>query len=115
MCQHARNMQRVEISPTTRGWLVAGHVDAATCAAFEHGVGALPDVTGGPIELDMAGVAFIDSSGLGVCLTLAKRVTDAGGALVIRNPSAPVARLLRITSLGPLFGLSASELTPALD
>ena len=63
MCQHARNMQRVEISPTTRGWLVAGHVDAATCAAFEHGVGALPDVTGGPIELDMAGVAFIDSSG----------------------------------------------------
>jgi hypothetical protein len=50
-----------------------------------------------------------------VCLTLAKRVTEAGGALVIRNPSAPVTRLLRITRLGPLFGLPASEATPALD
>ncbi len=65
----------------------------------------IPDVADGIIELDLAGVTFIDSSGLRVLVTLVKRVHHTSGTVVIRNPSRPVARIVEITGLNLLFGL----------
>jgi len=72
-------------------------------------------VAAGAIEIDLAGVTFIDSSGLRVLLALAETVTASGGAVVIRNPSRPVSRLLRITELESTFGLVPDQSDHATD
>ena len=99
-----------EIVKSARGWSVSGEIDASNCTELDAVLADVPDVDGGPIELDLHAVTFIDSSALRVFLALAERVTMAGGTVVVRNPPAPVARLLRITNLESTFGLDAGTI-----
>ena len=71
-----------------------------------------PHVTAGPIEVDFAGVTFMDSVGLQVLVDLHQRATAAGGAVVITNPPQGVKRLLRITDLASQFGVSYDDVWP---
>ncbi|WP_436793540.1 STAS domain-containing protein [Actinospongicola halichondriae] len=49
--------------------------------------------------LDVAGVGFTDSAGLRVIADTHRRLSEAGGALVIRRPSAALEKLLAVTGL----------------
>ena len=102
----------VDISTMPTGWSVTGQIDALTSEQLANAFTDIPDVVDGPIEVDLAGVTFIDSSGLRVLLGLAGRVTHAGGTVVIRNASKPVARLLAITRLESTFGLDVTDPGP---
>lgn len=51
------------------------------------------------LVLDLAGVTFIDSSGIGAVIELAGFATDQNCAFALRNPSARVQRVLGITGL----------------
>ena len=95
----------LEVVRTSRGWSVRGEIDAGTCPDLDAALADIPDVADGIIELDLAGVTFIDSSGLRVLITLVTRVHNTSGTVVIRNPSRPVARIVEITGLSLLFGL----------
>ena len=91
---------------------MSGEIDANNCAELDAALADVPDVTSGPVELDLQEVTFIDSSALRVFLKLAEHVAMAGGTVLVRNPPAPVARLLRITNLESTFGVDVAELTP---
>jgi anti-anti-sigma factor len=56
-------------------------------------------VAGKVFELDVARVAFVGAVGLGMLVRLHKRMKDSGGRLVLRNPGAAVAEMLRVTHL----------------
>ena len=94
------------VTPSTNGWAVAGEIDAVSGQQLADAFAILPDVLDGPIDVDMAAVTFIDSSGLRVLLGLADRVEAAGGTTVVSNPSKQVTRLLAITQIEARFGLS---------
>ena len=98
-------MASSKLSGRSRGWSVRGEIDAGTCPDLDAALADLPDVADGIIELDLAGVTFIDSSGLRVLITLVHRMHNTSGTVVIRNPSRPVARIVEITGLNLLFGL----------
>jgi anti-anti-sigma factor len=51
------------------------------------------------LVLDLAGVTFIDSSGLRVVLRAHSEAGERNGRLVLRSPSATARRLLDITGL----------------
>jgi anti-anti-sigma factor len=51
------------------------------------------------LELDLARVGFVEGTGLGVLVRLHKQMKDSGGRLVVRNPGAVVAEVLRVTHL----------------
>jgi anti-sigma B factor antagonist len=51
------------------------------------------------VSIDLAGVEFIDSSGLGALVAAWRRCRDEGGRAVARNPSAPVRRLMDLTGI----------------
>ncbi|MEY2401208.1 MAG: anti-sigma factor antagonist [Ilumatobacteraceae bacterium] len=51
------------------------------------------------ILVDMAGVGFIDSSGLKVLLAQRIRMSESDGSIHIRNPSEAVRRLIETTGL----------------
>jgi len=52
--------------------------------------------------LDLSEVEFLDSTGLGLMLSLAKEYSETGGKLVL-VPSEPVSRVLELTRLDGVF------------
>lgn len=56
------------------------------------------------LVLDMAGVTFMDSSGIGVVLGRLKELQRTGGSLTILNPSAQMKKILKMAGLGDLIG-----------
>lgn len=54
-------------------------------------------------SIDLSNTRFIDSSGLGVLLSLNKSVRAAGGILKLLNPSPAVAQLIELTRLHRVF------------
>ena len=88
---------QLEISATANGWTLSGEVDAHTAPTLAGAMEALP---GGVVMLDMAGVSFIDSSGLRVLMEASTRARQGGGDLVVVSPSPAVARLVEISGLG---------------
>lgn len=49
--------------------------------------------------LDVTNVGFADSAGLRVIADTHRRLNEAGGALIVRNPSSSLEKLLSVTGL----------------
>jgi len=60
------------------------------------------------LVVDMAGVDFIDSSGLGALVAGHKAARDAGGDLRVANVGDQVAAVMKLTNLDRLFVPHAS-------
>jgi anti-sigma B factor antagonist len=79
---------------------IRGAVDPATVDQFAT---ALSDAdarsTGGVMVLDLAGLEFIDSSGLSALLIAARRAVERGGRLQTKNTPDHARRLFHITAL----------------
>jgi anti-sigma B factor antagonist len=57
------------------------------------------------LVIDMAGVRFIDSSGLSALVAIRIAATSAGGQMVLRAPSRNVRRILGITGMLQVFDI----------
>ena len=81
---------------------IGGELDMSTCGqlrdAIQSHIGA---ATG--IVLDLAAVSFVDSSAIRVMIEARAAALAAGGSLTIRNPSAPVHRVLTVAGVLDLF------------
>jgi anti-anti-sigma factor len=60
---------------------------------------ALPDEGDAPVILDLAGVGFMDSSGLRALLEARQTCLDAGRPFAIARPSDAVSRVLELVDL----------------
>ena len=56
-------------------------------------------------SIDISKVRFINSSGIGVLITLLTKFRNKGGDLVLVNPSEQVNKLLIITKLNAIFNI----------
>jgi anti-sigma B factor antagonist len=88
---------QLEISPIPTGWKLSGEIDAHTAPLLAS---ALADLPAGDTTVDVAGVSFMDSSGLRVLIDAATRARDGGGDLIIANPTPGISRLVEISGLG---------------
>jgi len=91
-------MNYLNVSPLDgSGFEVAGELDLLSAPELEA---ALAEWDGTePLVLDMAGVSFIDSTGLRLLLQLCLR-SAVRPAVIIRNPSASVRHLLKMSMPG---------------
>lgn len=80
----------------TRTVVAAGDLDVLTAERFVEAAGALPGLRG--LQVDLRGIAFLDSSGLRGLLRLARAAEDAGVPLAV-VPSAAVLDTLEIVGL----------------
>jgi anti-anti-sigma factor len=76
---------------------VTGEVDAASADILRNAIFEVIDSGQPRVIVDMTDVSFMDSSGLRVLIAGYKAAEQAGGALIVRNPSDVVTRLLEIT------------------
>jgi anti-sigma B factor antagonist len=84
---------------------VKGEVDLYTAPSLKERIADL--VAGGQtrIAVDLAGVEFMDSTGLGVLIGALKRCKDGGGSLSLVAPRDPVVKVLSITGLDKVFAI----------
>jgi anti-anti-sigma factor len=83
---------------------LAGELDMAATFKLEPQLDRLldaPDLR--RLEFDLAGVSFVDSSGLGLLLAMRERAHDRGIAMAIVSVSAPVRRILDVSGIGAVF------------
>ena len=94
------------IEPTTHGaWQVlvlTGELDLYTRSALDDRLTSSMDRD--RLALDLAGVRFVDSSGLGTIVGAVRRFRAAGGSLALIAPTgSPVERMLALAGLSELM------------
>ena len=88
---------KVTTSADGAALVAEGQIDAHTSQALDDALSAV--AADAEVDLDLAEVSFIDSSGLRVIVRIHKRQLEHGGGLTIVAPSEAVTRLLDITGL----------------
>ncbi len=59
------------------------------------------------VEVDLAGVSFVDSTGLGVLVGAQRRLADRGGELILTHLPGPTRKALEVSGLLPHFNVVA--------
>ena len=60
------------------------------------------------LDLDLSGVTFLDSSGLGALISLHKTMRSRNGTVRLINPAANVRQILELTRLHRVFEIVAA-------
>jgi anti-anti-sigma factor len=82
-----------------------GRIDSATSPELDRVVTAAFDGGEASLVIDMAGVDYISSLGLGVLLKSAKRAKAASGSLQLCALQAPVLHVFRISGFDRVLGI----------
>jgi len=81
-----------------------GDIDLANTSDIEHGVERILEANAvSRLVLDLADVDFMDSTGLRMLWEIRQKAQDVSAKLVLRTPSDPVLRLLRLTGMHRIF------------
>jgi len=75
-----------------------GEIDITNVADAETTLSALAS-RGTPLTLDLVGLSYLDSQGVGMLFRLAQRADGNGGTLTLANPRGIVRRVLDITNV----------------
>jgi anti-anti-sigma factor len=80
-----------------------GDLDIDVTEIMEEEIG--PALRGkSPIHIDFSNVAFVDSSGIGLLMSLIRNIRDAGHSVVIVNVSAEVMYVFTMLQLPEILG-----------
>lgn len=88
---------------------VRGEIDVAVAKRLSKELESLADAAntnGNRAVVDLAGVGFIDSSGVRELLKAQRRLQSAGSELVLRAPSAPCRRVLEVSGASVEFTIA---------
>ena len=83
---------------------VVGEMDFGTHGELER---KLVDLCGDqrPLELDLSGVSFMDSSGLAMLLSIRNLCAEGGGILILHRPSDKVRRVVELAGMSAAFNV----------
>ena len=82
---------------------IKGDLDLGAAPTLVDSIDEIFATSPASVTLDLAGVTFLDSSGLGALLTLHARCQAEGVAFGAINPPSSVCRVLELTKLTELF------------
>ena len=82
---------------------IEGEIDLRNGRDLVDFLARLGDVADCPVEVDLSGVDFIDSSGLKALLDVRWRLLERGSSLTLVNPSDSAQRLLDLTGCTQIF------------
>jgi anti-sigma B factor antagonist len=87
---------------------VAGELDLHTGGPVEAALAAAVDRGARRLVVDLVGVTFLDSVGLGILTREAKRVRERGGECVVVADDPRIVRVFEITGLDRVFRIARS-------
>jgi anti-anti-sigma factor len=80
-----------------------GELDTASAPVLRDCLAHLVDTGATNLEVDVSGLAFIDSTGLTVLMEQWHRLRPLGGSLALLSPAPAIRRVLDVTGLAPLL------------
>lgn len=87
---------------------VGGEIDVYTAPSLRDHLVGLINSGNHQLVVDLAGVDFLDSTGLGVLVGALKRVRENGGSLLLVCTQERLLRIFRITGLAKVFPIFSS-------
>ena len=84
---------------------LAGELDVVDADSLRHRLVVLVETGHTHLVVDLTGVTFMDSTGLGVLVGARRRVGDRGGRLVLVVDQEPLRKVLRVSALTQVFPL----------
>jgi anti-sigma B factor antagonist len=87
---------------TTASVTIHGSLESATADELRQRLHELIDAGHGRLDLDLAGVWFVDGAGVGVLVGALKAQREMGGELIVTATSAPVRSVLKVAGLDEL-------------
>lgn len=84
---------------------VQGEVDVYTAPRLREELHRCLDQGNHQIIVNLAEVAYMDSSGLGVLIGALKRAREEKGDLLVAAPNARISRILDVTGLSKIFNV----------
>jgi anti-sigma B factor antagonist len=99
----------VQLDPGDQYWVVtlAGDLDYNECAAFRMTIDRILKNSPPSAVVDLSGLEYLDSSGLGLLLSLSKEYGASGGRLILITNEA-VDNILELTRLSGIFSRATS-------
>ena len=100
-------MLKVHLNDTQQGLIVltpVGKLDALTVSRFRQEVAQA--AVGSQVVIDMSGVPFVDSSGLGALIGAIRRARELDGEVAVACNRPSVERLLRTTGFDRIVTLA---------
>jgi anti-anti-sigma factor len=85
---------------------VKGEIDLATVGILRHCLAEVTSSSRQGVVVDLAGVTFMDSTGLGLLATTSGNLRRESRTLVLRNPTTGVRRVLKVTGLDWMLGVT---------
>jgi anti-sigma B factor antagonist len=82
---------------------LGGELDGYTAPSLRAAIEQALDRGAKAIVLEVASLAFVDSSGIAVLVWAHKQLAERGGGLTLRAPQPDVYRVLEITRLNQVF------------
>lgn len=89
----------VSVSPQETIVTAAGEIDMSTVGNLTSAVDEQLAAHPARIVIDVAGITFCDSLGLGSLVVLNRRAQKTGTRLVLRSPSEFLVRMLQVTGV----------------
>lgn len=86
--------------------VVSGDIEMMSIKDFKTKLFDVGERTYKDVDIDLSKVEYIDSSGVGVLITLLKRQKSKGKTLNISKVSPKVLNVLKLSSLSDVFNLS---------
>ncbi len=104
----------IDLSQQTSHWVLtlAGDLDYGECASFRMYIDRVLKATPPATIVDLSALEYLDSSGLGLLLSLSKEYGATGGRLVLVT-NETVDNILSLTRLNGIFS-TASTMEEAL-
>lgn len=87
---------------------VSGEIDVYTAPALREELSSLVDREHTNLLVDLTGVGFMDSTGLGVLVGALKKVRTLGGDLALVINEEKILKVFKITALTQVFTIHAS-------
>lgn len=85
--------------------IINGDIEMMTIKSFKQKLFEIGQQIDKDIEIDLANVDYIDSSGVGVLISLLKLQKKKGKELIINKVSSKVLNVLKLSSLSDVFNI----------
>ena len=95
----------VQENDTSISVKVHGDIEMITIKAFKEKLSEIGEKADKDVEIDLSEVDYIDSTGIGILITLLKRQRNKGKKLIIIKANSKVLAVFKLSSLLKIFKL----------
>ncbi|MBF0318267.1 MAG: STAS domain-containing protein [Nitrospirae bacterium] len=82
---------------------ISGRLDASNAAVFDEKMKGILSQNPGKVIVSLKGLDYVSSAGLRVFLAAVKEIKKTGGKLVFAQPTEPVFKVLKMSSLDTIL------------